>query len=80
MNNSCEIEYPAKGWSSRVKSWYFWKPIIGFLTGGIAGGLYFLYLGFESGSSPVTHDLLSNALFGGMIGYFFVRRPCRACC
>jgi len=80
MDSSCGIENRPKTFSELVRSWYFWKPIVGFFTGAVSGALYFYYLGHESGSSPVTHDIFSNALFGGMIGYFFVRRPCRACC
>ncbi len=80
MNRSCDVSLESKGWRIKVKSWEFWKPFAGFGAGAIAGALYFIYIGSESGSSPVTHDIVSNGLFGGMIGYFFVRKPCRACC
>ncbi len=80
MDGSCEVINRPKGWRALLKSWYFWKPIAGFFAGAVAGALYFIYIGSASGSSPVTHDIISNGLFGGMIGYFFVRRPCRACC
>ena len=80
MDVSCEGINKPKGWRAHLKSWYFWKPIAGFFAGAAAGALYFIYIGSASGSSPVTNDIISNGLFGGMIGYFFVRRPCRACC
>lgn len=80
MDGSCDVTKKPIGWRASLKSWYFWKPIVGFVAGTLAGAIYFVYLGSASGSSPVTHDIISNGLFGGMIGYFFVRRPCRACC
>ena len=79
MSSLCEIENKPKGWSAMLKSWYFWKPFVGFTAGAIAGGLYYYYFGAASGTSPVTSDLYSNALFGGMIGFFIVKRPCSTC-
>lgn len=79
MSSSCEIENKPKGWSALLKSWYFWKPVVGFAVGAVAGMLYHTYVGSSSGSSPITSDLLSNALFGGMIGFFIVKRPCSSC-
>ena len=79
MSGSCETENSPKELSARIKTWSFWKPVAGFFVGAASGALYFYYLGYESGASPVTHDIVSNAAFGGMIGYFFVRKPCRYC-
>ena len=78
MSSSCEIENKPKGWSALLKTWYFWKPFAGFTAGAIAGALYF-YFGAASGTSPVTSDLLSNTMFGGMIGFFILKRPCSSC-
>jgi LytS/YehU family sensor histidine kinase len=79
MSSSCEIENKPKGWKAMLQSWYFWKPFIGFSVGVVAGILYYNYYGSTPGSSPVTSDLYSNALFGGMIGFFIVKRPCSSC-
>ena len=78
MSSSCEIDNKPKGWKAMLKSWYFWKPALGFSIGAIAGILYYFY-GAASGSSAVTSDLYSNAFFGGMIGFFIVKRPCSTC-
>jgi LytS/YehU family sensor histidine kinase len=79
MSSSCEIENKPQGWSAMLKSWYFWKPVLGIFIGAVAGILYYYYFGSESRSSPVTSDLYSNALFGGMIGFFIVKKPCSSC-
>jgi len=79
MSSSCEIENKPKGWPALLKSWYFWKPFVGFIAGAISGVLYYYHIGSASGSSPVTSDLFSNTMFGGMIGLFIVKRPCSSC-
>jgi len=79
MSSSCEIKERPKGWQALLKSWYFWKPFVGFSAGAIAGLFYYHYLGAGSGSSPITSDPWSNAMFGGMIGFFIVKRPCSSC-
>ena len=79
MGNSCDTSSSSEEKRFNLKSWGFWKPIAGFFAGAFAGALYFIYIGSESVSSPVTNDIISNGLFGGMIGYFFVRKPCSAC-
>jgi len=79
MSSSCQIENKPKGWSVVLKSWSFWKPFAGFTAGAIAGMLYFYYFGSASLSSPVTSDIYSNAIFGGMIGLLIVKRPCSTC-
>ncbi len=79
MSESCKIKNRPKGWSALLKSWYFWKPIVGFSIGAVAGLLYYHYYGSASGSSTVTSDPYSNAFFGGLIGFIAVKRPCCAC-
>lgn len=79
MSNSCEIDNKPKGWQAMLKSWYFWKPVLGFSVGAIAGLLYYYYYGCTSGCSVVTTNPYSSAFFGGMIGFFIVKRPCSTC-
>jgi len=79
MSGSCEIENRPKGWQALLKSWYFWKPFVGITAGAVAGVLYYYYFGAASGGSVITSDLYSNALFGGMIGFFIVKKPCSTC-
>ena len=79
MSSSCEIDNKPKGWQAMLKSWYFWKPVLGFSVGAIAGFLYYYYYGCTSGCSAVTTNPYSSTLFGGMIGFFIVKRPCSSC-
>ncbi len=79
MSGSCEINNKPKGLKAVITSWYFWKPVLGFSIGAVAGIVYFYYFGAGSGSSPVTSDPYSHALFGGLIGLFIVKKPCSTC-
>jgi len=79
MSSSCQIENKPKGWSVLLKSWYFWKPFAGFTAGAVVAVLYFYYVGSSSPSSPVTSDIYTNVLFGGLIGLLIVKRPCSTC-
>jgi hypothetical protein len=50
-------------------SWYFWKVILGIVTGGSAGFLYYHFIGCTSGSCPVTSHPYSAIAAGGLMGY-----------
>ena len=79
MNSSCKVETRPKGWSALFRSWYFWKPALGF-AGGVAVGLWFYYYGGGPQSSNMTNDPVSSALFFGLLGIFIVKRPCCGGC
>lgn len=79
MSNSCEIRNKPKDRKTLLRSWYFWKPVLGFSLGAVAGLMYYYFYGAASGGSPITSDLYSNAFFGGIIGLFIVKRPCSTC-
>jgi len=47
-----------------------YKRIIpGILIGGLAGFLYFHFIGCNSGSCPITSNPYSSILVGGLMGY-----------
>lgn len=54
------------------KNIFLW---VGGILGGIAGYLYWLYVGCESGSCPITSSpvtsILYGAFMGGLIGDLF---------
>ena len=35
MDGSCEVTNKPKGWRALLKSWYFWKPVAGFVAGAV---------------------------------------------
>ncbi len=77
MANSCEVK--PKGLKALLKSWYFWKPFLGIVIGAIAGFLYYHFYGCQSGTCAITGNPFSSVIFGGLLGFFIVAKPCKTC-
>jgi hypothetical protein len=58
------------------KSWSFWKPFIAVMIGGIAGFLYYSFVGCTSGTCAITSNPYMSIIFGGLLGFFVVSSPC----
>lgn len=58
------------------KSWNFWRPFLGVVFGGIAGFLYFYFVGCKSGSCAITSSPYMSVLWGGFMGFFLISSPC----
>lgn len=79
MKETCETETKPKTFNELIHSWYFWKPVSAVLLGGIAGFLYYYFIGCASGTCAITSNPFSSVLFGGVMGLFIVNRPCKTC-
>ena len=53
---------------------YKWK-ILGVLLGGLAGFLYWYFIGCVSGTCPIQSHWHTSTLYGGLIGYFIPNSP-----
>ena len=69
MENKSKAEVRPKNAREFIKSWNFWKPFLGIVTGGIAGFLYYRFVGCNSGSCPITSHSYMTIIFGGLLGY-----------
>ena len=76
MSNTCNTR--PKGLKASLRSWNFWKLFLGILIGAIAGFLYYHFYGCQSGSCAIT-GTCSSSIFGGLLGFFIVAKPCRTC-
>jgi len=79
MNESCANDNKPKTFRELIRPAYFWKPALGIIIGGIAGFLYYFYIGCTSGSCGITSNPFSSVLMGSAMGYFVVNSPCRTC-
>lgn len=79
MNESCENGSKPKNIKELLRSWYFWKPVSAVILGGLAGFLYYFYIGCASGTCGITSNPFSSILMGGAMGYFIANSPCRTC-
>jgi hypothetical protein len=76
MGNSCETEHKPRSFKEYLKSREFIKTILAIAVGGIAGFLYYYFVGCASGTCAITSNPYLSIAFGGFFGYFLVNRPC----
>ena len=76
MENTCETKPQSKTLKEFLTSWLFWKTFIAVVLGGIAGFLYYHFVGCSSGQCAITSNPFMSILFGGLLGLFFINRPC----
>jgi hypothetical protein len=69
MKKNSEVIQKPKNAREFFRSGYFWKPFLGVAIGGVAGFLYFYFIGCTSGTCPITSHLYSSIMAGGVLGY-----------
>ena len=79
MEKTCETKKKPKTLKEFFGSSFFWKPFSGVVIGGIAGFLYYHFVGCSSGSCAITGNPYLSTLMGGFMGFFMVNSPCRKC-
>lgn len=76
MENNCEVKPKSRTLKEFLKSWDFWKPFLGVFIGGLAGFIYYYYVGCSSGSCAITSNPYMSIIWGAMLGLFIVKSPC----
>ena len=75
MEEIKEINGKSKG-LDRFKTWRFWKNIVAVFIGGLAGFLYYHFVGCTSGQCAITSSPYMSTFYGGLMGLFVVNSPC----
>ena len=76
MEDNLEIKSKPETVKTFLKSGKFWKPFLGIALGGLAGFLYYHFIGCTSGSCAITSNPYNAMLFGGFFGFFLTSSPC----
>ena len=76
MENNCEVKDSPSAVKDFFKSGKFWKPFLGIVIGGLAGFLYYYFVGCSSGTCAITSNPYMSILYGGLLGLFLVNSPC----
>jgi hypothetical protein len=76
MENKCEAKPRPENIKEFFKSWYFWKPFLAIAIGGLAGFLFYHYVGCTSGRCGITSNPYMSIVWGGFLGFFMVNSPC----
>ena len=74
MGNDYKVK--PKTFNGFIKSAYFWKPFLGVVIGGIAGFLYYHFVGCSSGSCAITSNPYMSVIWGSMLGLLVIKSPC----
>ena len=69
MNSNFELKQSPKTARNFFRSCSFWRTVIGIVLGGMAGFLYYYFVGCASGTCPITSHPLSSVIVGGIMGY-----------
>jgi hypothetical protein len=76
MENNCEVKPTTRTIKVFYKSRHFWKSFIAISIGGIAGFLYYYFVGCSSGTCAITSNPYLSIILGGLFGYFLINSPC----
>ena len=76
MENNCEVKPKPKTIKEFFTSRYFWRPFIAVIVGGIAGFLYYRFVGCSSGHCAITSNPYMSVFWGSLMGFFLVSSPC----
>jgi hypothetical protein len=76
MENNCNVEIRSKSFKELIKSWYFWKPALGIIIGGVGGFLFYKFVGCSSGSCGITSSPYMSTIWGALSGWFLSRGGC----
>jgi hypothetical protein len=79
MESNCSSTPKPKTVKEFFKSWYFWKPFLSVIIGGLGGFLIYYFVGCTSGSCAITSNPVSSILMGGFLGFFITSSPCMSC-
>jgi hypothetical protein len=79
MDQSCDVKNKPKTMKEWVRSPLFWRPLLGIVVGGVAGYLYYHFVGCSSGSCAITSNPFLSTIGGGFLGFFILNSPCSKC-
>lgn len=54
----------------------FLKPFLSIIIGGLAGYLYYYFVGCNSGQCAITSNPYNSIIFGSFFGFFLTSSPC----
>jgi hypothetical protein len=72
MDNNIENSSQTETKRKFYKTWNFWRPVLGVIIGGLAGFLYYRFVGCKSGSCAITSNPYNSMVAGGIFGFLMV--------
>ena len=79
MEQTCKVRQKPRTFRELIRSSLFWKPFLGVILGGLAGFLYYYFVGCTSGTCAITSNPYLSIIGSGFLGYFIINSPCVKC-
>ena len=76
MENEIKVKTRIQSLKDFVKSGNFLKPFLGIVLGGVAGFLYYHFIGCSSGTCAITSNPYMSTGYGSFFGWFLLNSPC----
>lgn len=57
-------------------SQFFWKPVTGIILGGLAGFLFYYFIGCKTGTCSIAGNPWNSTLLGGLLGFWIAGSTC----
>ena len=75
MDSNSTVTSKPKSVKEFFRSWYFWRPFLSIVIGGLGGYLYYYFIGCSSGSCPITSNPYLSIIIGGLFSFLLVGTP-----
>ena len=72
MDSNSTVTSKPKSVKEFFRSWYFWRPFLSIVIGGLGGFLYYHFVGCKSGTCPITSNPYGSIIMGGLFGFLMV--------
>ncbi len=76
MDEQIEVKPKPKTFREFIRSSAFLRPFLGIVLGGVAGFMYYHFVGCSSGTCAITSSPYGSTLMGSLLGLFVVNSPC----
>ncbi len=57
----------------KIKTWKFWRPIVGASIGALVGFAYYYFIGCSTNSCPITSNPYSSIVIGALAGFIIAK-------
>ena len=76
MDSNCSVTPKPDPEKRFFKSQYFWKPFTGIAIGGLAGFMYYYFIGCKSGTCAITSNPWNSIIMGSLLGFWIAGSTC----
>ncbi|NLV18394.1 MAG: hypothetical protein GXY51_02765 [Bacteroidetes bacterium] len=77
MPSDCPFNTDSENEKGFFRSKFFWKPFLGIVLGGLAGYLFYYFIGSELGSFSMMSNARASIILGCLVGFWIAGATCK---